>query len=124
MTIIASLQTKNCLNAAVRRSLTIMHFLLFYDFGTDYLERRTAFRAEHLALAWEAVARGELILGGALADPVDGAVLLFQGDSPAVAQQFAEADPYVLHGLVRSWRVRGWTTVAGEKASTPVNRPG
>ena len=56
-----------------------MHYLLIYDVSDDYLERRAAFRAEHLALAWAAHERGELLLGGALADPVDGAVLLFTG---------------------------------------------
>jgi uncharacterized protein YciI len=100
-----------------------MHYLLMYEVGPDYLERRAAFRGEHLRLAWEAHARGELILGGALADPVDGAILLFQGDSPAAAEAFVAADPYVRQGLVRSWRVRPWTTVVGDGASSPV-RPG
>ena len=100
-----------------------MHYLLFYDLATDYLERRTNFREEHLALAWQASARGELILGGALAEPVDGAVLLFQGDSPAVAERFAATDPYVRNGLVSGWRVRPWTTVVGEAAATPVRTP-
>jgi uncharacterized protein YciI len=59
-------------------------------------------------------------LGGALTDPVDNAVLLFQGDSPAVAERFAAADPYVKNGLVKGWRVRPWTTVVGADASTPV----
>lgn len=59
-------------------------------------------------------------VGGPLADPADGAVLLFQGDSPAVAERFAAADPYVQNGLVKSWRVRPWTTVVGKDASTPV----
>ena len=63
---------------------------------------------------------GELILGGALADPVDGAVLLFQGDSPQVAEKFAAADPFVINGLVARWRVRPWTTVVGETATSPV----
>ena len=97
-----------------------MHYLLFYDFVSDYLERRAAFRSEHLRLAWEAHARGELILAGALADPIDGGVLLFSSDSPRVAEQFAAADPYVQHGLVRQWRVRHWNTVAGELAANPV----
>jgi uncharacterized protein len=97
-----------------------MHYLLFYDVSADYLERRAAFRDEHLTLAWEAHAKGQLVLAGALADPVDGAVLLFQGESPAVAEQFAQADPYVRNGLVTRWRVRPWTTVAGEIAATPV----
>jgi hypothetical protein len=97
-----------------------MHFLLLYDLAADYLERRGAFRDDHLALGWAAHERGELVLGGALADPVDGAVLLFRGDSPAVAESFAQADPYVRHGLVTRWRVRPWTTVIGEDATTPV----
>lgn len=100
-----------------------MHYLLFYETAPDYLGRRAEFRSEHLALAWEAHARGELILGGALAEPVDGAVLLFEGDSPAVAERFAAADPYVRNGLVASWRVRPWSTVVGEGAASPV-RPG
>lgn len=97
-----------------------MHYLLIYDVAPDYLKRRGEFRAEHLALAWKACERGELILGGALADPVDSAVLLFQGDSPAVAERFVAADPYVRHGLVTRWRVRPWTTVVGESAASPV----
>ncbi|HNH83172.1 MAG TPA: YciI-like protein [Acidobacteriota bacterium] len=98
-----------------------MHFLLFYDTAPDYLERRAKFRSEHLSLAWAAHERGELILGGAFNDPVDGAVLLFQGDSPEVAANFAKADPYVINGLIANWRVRPWTTVVGEMAATPVH---
>jgi uncharacterized protein len=102
-----------------------VHYLLFYDVVPDYLERRAAFRAEHLALARAAHARGELVLGGALADPVDGAVLLFRGESPEAAERFAAADPYVTHGLVRRWWVRAWTTVVGDGAAVPlVEEPG
>jgi uncharacterized protein YciI len=97
-----------------------MHYLLMYETAPDYLERRPAFRNEHLALAWQAHARGELVLAGALAEPVDGAVFLFQAPSPAPAEAFAAADPYVKNGLIKSWRVRPWTTVVGETASTPI----
>jgi uncharacterized protein YciI len=62
------------------------------------------------------VERGELVLGGALENPVDGAVLLFRGSSPEVAETFAKTDPYVLNGLVSSWRVREWATVVGGQA--------
>ena len=96
-----------------------MHYLLFYDVVPDYVERRAAVRGEHLALARAAHARGELVLAGALADPVDGAVLLFRGESPAAAEAFAAADPYVRHGLVARWRVRPWTTVVGDDAAFP-----
>jgi len=97
-----------------------MHYLLIYDVSADYLERRGDYRAEHLKLAWAAAERGELLLAGALADPVDGAVLLFEGESPAVAEAFARADPYVRERLVTRWRVRPWMTVVGEHASNPV----
>ena len=97
-----------------------MHFLLFYDLADDYLERRGEFRDAHLKLAWEARERGEIVIAGALADPADCAVLMFQGDSPEVAVRFAKADPYVVHGLVSSFRVRQWNTVVGDAATTPV----
>ena len=98
-----------------------MHYLLFYDLVDDYVERRAPLRAEHLRLAREAHARGELQLAGALANPPDQAVLLFRGESSDAARAFAEVDPYVLNGLVRSWRVREWTTVVGDHPA--VNLP-
>lgn len=98
-----------------------MHHLLFYEAGPDYVARRPVFRDRHLALAEAAVARGELVLGGALADPVDGAVLLFRGPRE-VAEAFAKGDPYVIEGLVTSWRVREWTTVVGKDAAHPLPR--
>lgn len=97
-----------------------MHYLLIYDAAPDYAERRVPFRSAHLTHAWAAVERGELVLGGALADPIDGAVLLFDCDSPAPVEAFAKADPYVLNGLVANWRVRPWTTVVGELAKNPI----
>ena len=97
-----------------------MHYLLFYEVGEDYVSRRAAFRNQHLEKAWKASERGDLLLAGALANPVDGAVLLFKGDSPELAENFARADPYVTNGAVRRWYVREWTTVAGEYAATPV----
>ena len=97
-----------------------MHYLLIYDAAPDYLERRGQFRSEHLRLAWEACSRGEMLLAGALDEPVDGAVLLFQGSSPDVAERFVAANPYVKNGLVTRWRVRKWNTVVGEDAASPV----
>jgi uncharacterized protein len=58
-------------------------------------------------------------LGGAFANPVDGAVLLFQGNSSNVAEEFAKTDPYVTSGTVKRWYVREWTTVVGKDAATP-----
>lgn len=97
-----------------------MHFLLFYDAAPDYLERRGLYRAEHLSYAWQAVERGELVLAGALADPVDRSVLLFQCKDRETVEAFARNDPYVRERLVTGWQVRPWTTVVGEAADNPV----
>ncbi|CAB3795587.1 hypothetical protein LMG28688_04136 [Paraburkholderia caffeinitolerans] len=97
-----------------------MHYLLMYELVDDYLGRRAEHRDAHLALAWAAAERGELLLAGAIAEPVDEALLLFQGESPAAAEAFARADPYVKAGLVKAWRVRPWQTVVGEQAANPV----
>ena len=97
-----------------------MHYVLLYELSPDYFERRAQFRNEHLQLAWASNARDELQLGGAFADPADGALLVFKCDSPAVPEQFAAADPYVKNGLVTRWRIRAWTTVVGRDAATPI----
>lgn len=102
------------------RGKAVNHFLLFYEAGPDYLERRPEFRGQHLKYAWDAHARGELVVAGALAKPVDGAVLMFSGEDKSVAEEFARGDPYVTNGLVARWYVREWNTVVGELAANPV----
>jgi len=69
----------------------------------------------------KAVARDKRILGGAFASLPDGAELLFRGDSPVVAGSFAKDAPYVKNGVVKSWRVREWTTVAGPDAAIVID---
>jgi hypothetical protein len=97
-----------------------MHYLLFYDVVDNYLARRAQFREDHLRRAWKAHERGELVLGGALANPTDVVVFLFKGDSPEAAERFAQSDPYVLNRLVKRWYVREWMTVAGDGAAHPI----
>jgi uncharacterized protein YciI len=94
------------------------HHLLRYTLAPDYLERRGEFRDRHLALAWAASDQGTLLLGGAVGDPVESALLLFSDD--AAARAFADADPYVAEGLVLRWEVLPWITVVGEDAAAPV----
>jgi uncharacterized protein YciI len=88
-----------------------MRWVLMYELVDDYVERRAALRAEHLELARAAHERGELLLAGALADPYDRALLVFAGESPELAEDFARADPYVINGLVTAWTVRQWNEV-------------
>jgi uncharacterized protein YciI len=90
-----------------------MYYALIYETVPDHVERRKPFRAEHLARAEQALREGGLVMAGAFAAPVDGALLVFRGDSPAAAEEFARADPYVKNGLVTRWRVREWTVVVG-----------
>jgi len=98
-----------------------MHYLLFYEKVADYSRREPAFQAAHRDHVLAAVARGELLLGGPLEEPIDGAnVLLFRAESPALAESFAAADPYVMKGIVYRWRVRPWRTVVGNEAACPL----
>lgn len=90
-----------------------MYYILFYTAVEDYIERRKPFREEHLKLITEAHNNGAVVMAGALADPADGAVLVFKGDSPEVAESFAKNDPYVKNGLITEWKVRPWTVVIG-----------
>lgn len=95
------------------------YYALFYEVVDDFVARRDAYRDAHLRLAREAYARGELVLGGALADPADGALLIFEGESPAACDAFARQDPYVKNGLITKWRVRNWTVVVGNEPRAP-----
>lgn len=89
------------------------HLVLFYDYIEDVVEKRAPFRAGHLALANEYLERGELLMAGAFAGPVDGAAFVFTVEDRARVEAFVAADPYVANGLVPSWRIREWTVVIG-----------
>lgn len=90
------------------------YYLLFYKTIENYVEKRAPYRAKHLKMAEEAHQNGHLIMAGAMAEPADGAVLIFKGDSPKIAEDFANNDPYVKNGLIESWEVRPWTVVVGQ----------
>lgn len=90
-----------------------MYFLLLYDYPPDILERRAPYREGHLRLANEWVARGELVLGGAFAEPVDGAMIVFKVEDRSRVEEFVAMDPYVANGVATGWRIRPWTVVVG-----------
>lgn len=96
-----------------------MHYLLFYELVDDFVAKRAPHRPAHLALAKEAHARGQLVLAGALADAPAGSVFVFRGPTAAAAEEFAARDPYVTHGVAKTWRVRPWTTVVGDGIEPP-----
>jgi uncharacterized protein YciI len=90
------------------------YYLLSYDLVDDYITRRAPLRDQHLRLAREAHARGELILAGAFANPADAAVLVFRASDQSVVEDFVRNDPYFLNGLVKQWKIRLWNVVIGE----------
>jgi len=89
------------------------YFALIYEVVDDYFPRRSAYRDDHLRHARQAHERGELLLGGAFADPADKALLVFRTADPSIVESFARNDPYVMNGLVKRWEVRPWTVVIG-----------
>ena len=95
------------------------YYALLYETVDDYVARRAEFRSQHLELAREAHARGELLLAGALADPVDRALLIFRAPDKTTVENFVQRDPYVTRGLVRRWEIRPWTVVIGNDPAEP-----
>jgi uncharacterized protein YciI len=87
------------------------YYVLIYHVVEDYVSRRTPYREEHLKLARESLSRGELILGGALADPVDQALLVFRSPGKVAVEEFVRNDPYIKNGLITRWEIRPWTVV-------------
>ena len=94
------------------------YFVLIYYVVDGFVSRRTPFREAHLQLVREANRRGELLLAGALGDPVDRALLVFRGEDRSIAEDFAGNDPYVINGLVTRWEVQPWAVVIGNERTT------
>ena len=93
------------------------YYALIYELVDDMVNRRAPFREEHLRLAREARERGELVLAGALSEPVDSALLVFHVDDKSKVEGFARKDPYVINGLAKKWQVRPWNVVVGNEPS-------
>jgi uncharacterized protein YciI len=91
--------------------MAMKHFMLFYDYGPDYMARRGALRDPHMAHLKTAAEQGDLVFGGACIDGDPLAVVLFKTESAARVEEFARNDPYVTGGLARSWNVREYFMV-------------
>ena len=90
-----------------------MHYLLRYEYVPDILSRREPHRAAHLSSLSDLHKRGIVTHAGAAGDPVDHAVIVFKTDDRTIVDDFVRADPYILNGLVTSWRVDPWNLVIG-----------
>ena len=76
------------------------YYILKYHLADDYLERRSSYREEHLQLAGQLHQKGKLILGGALTDLTDEALLVFYVENKSVIENFISKDPYIKNGRI------------------------
>jgi uncharacterized protein YciI len=90
------------------------YFALLYDTVDNFIELRQPYRVGHLQMIDDAYRSGRLVLAGALKP--SGALLVFNVPTGADVEAFARTDPYVVNGLVTSWRVHEWAVVVGEHA--------
>jgi uncharacterized protein YciI len=90
----------------------VAHFALFYDYVENIVERRAPHRPAHLELYRRWREEGRLVMGGAIGDPPHGALIVFDVGGAAEVEEFAEADPYVLNGLVTGRRIEPWAVVS------------
>ena len=93
--------------------MTATYWLLFYDVVDDYIRRREPFRPEHFRHVHAAHEEGLLVMGGAYADPADGAAVVFKTDDRTAIERWVAADPYVINGLITDWRIRSWSVGVG-----------
>ena len=87
-----------------RQVCRLKHYALIYKYVPDMAQKRTPFREKHVAYAKEHENKG-LLLGGALQNPVDTGILLFDADENTVID-YAKNDPYTKNGLVAEYSVR------------------
>jgi uncharacterized protein YciI len=87
-------------------------YVLIYDYVDNIVERRAPHRERHLEKFRAWTADGRIVMGGAIGDPPHGAHIVFDVDDPAVVEEFAESDPYVLEGLVTARRIVPWAVVS------------
>jgi uncharacterized protein YciI len=87
-----------------------MRYVLFYDSADDVKSRAPAHLAAHRAHLEASHARGDLLMIGTFADVQEqGAMAIFT--SHEAAADFARDDPFVLNGVVRSWRIQIWNEI-------------
>ena len=82
------------------------HYLLFYHYRPDYMEKRGDSRGPHMAHLKKAAEEGSLVFGGACMDGDPLGLLLFKTDSKELVEEFARTDPYITSGLSTGWEVR------------------
>lgn len=84
-----------------------MKYVVFYESADDVAAKAPVHFAAHCAHWAKFVESGELELIGTFADPqADGSMAVFK--TREAAEEFVKGDPFVLNGVVSSWRILGW----------------
>jgi len=94
---------------------SIVPHILTYNFVENYLELRTPHRQSHFDYLQPFVASEQLLLGGATSDPADKGILIFDNMPKSEIEAFAQADPYVMHGIVKEYSIQEWNIVVGSR---------
>ena len=82
-----------------------MKYVLFYEPGDNVATLAPQHFEEHQARWREFAERGCLLAIGPFTDG-SGAISVFT--TRAEAEAFADGDPFVRHGVIRSWTIREW----------------
>ncbi len=83
-------------------------FAVLVDAVPNFVERRQPYRQEHLERLRRLKEEGKLLMAGAWADTVDGALLVFKAEDAAEVKRLIEDDVYHRNGLWTAYRVREW----------------
>jgi uncharacterized protein YciI len=90
--------------------MTAVRYVVRYESGPDVLELAPVHMAAHVAHYEDFAARGLLVALGTFEHPeVNGSMCVLT--TPEAAREFAATDPFVVHGVVRSFTVLAWTDV-------------
>lgn len=87
------------------------HHLLLYVYVEDIAERRGPHREEHLRRIRAEKDAGRILMAGAIGDPINGGAMAWSGATPTEIEAFAQGDPYMAAGLIRSYRIEPWNLV-------------
>ena len=80
-----------------------MTVVSFYEMADGALEKVMELYPEHRVWLDACHAAGKVIAAGPLGDPPEGALAIYP--SREAAEEFINGDPFVINGLVKSWRI-------------------
>lgn len=94
-----------------------MKYVVTYESADNVAVRAPEHMAAHVACFRSFVEDGSLLMIGTFADPQqDGAMGVFT--TREAAEAFASTDPFVLHGVVKSYRIMEWNEILWDAATT------